>query len=98
MSGGSTMTVAPETRPQQLDRFLGKDLGDEFVFYDAAGEQVHILNSTARKIYMLCDGSHTMQEIIQTLIADCEIDEATARGDADETIQNLAALGLVLLP
>ena len=89
--------VAPETRPQQLDRFLGKDLEDEYVFYDAAGEQVHVLNSTARKIYLLCDGSHSVQEIARVLVAEYEIDESTAREDAVQTIQRLEALGLVSL-
>ena len=89
--------VAPETQPQQLDRFLGKDLGDEYVFYDAAGEQVHVLNATARRIYLLCDGSHTVQQIAQALVADYGIDESTARDDAAETIQRLEALGLVSL-
>jgi len=89
--------VAPETRPQRLDRFLGKDLGDEYVFYDAAGEQVHVLNATARQIYLLCDGSHTVQQIVQALVSDYGVDEATARDDAVRAIESLAALGLVSL-
>jgi len=34
-------------------RPAGKDGENEFVFYDAAGEQVHVLNATARRVYLL---------------------------------------------
>ena len=89
--------VAPETRPMQTDRFLGKDLGDEYVFYDAEGEKVHVLNATARRIYVLCDGSHTVQEIVQALVADYGIEESMARDDAAETLRRFAELELVSL-
>jgi len=89
--------LAPETRPRQLDRFLGKDLGDEYVFYDAEGEKVHVLNATARRIYLLCDGTHTLQEIVQALVADYGIAEPMARDDAVETLERFADLGLVSL-
>lgn len=89
--------VAPETRPQQVNRFLGRDLGDEYVFYDAGGEQVHVLNATARQIYLLCDGSHTVREIVQALASDYGLDESAAREDAVRAIESLATLGLVSL-
>ena len=89
--------VAPEARPQQLDRFLGKDLGDEYLFYDATGEQVHVLNATARKVYLMCDGSHTVEEMVRAFVAEYEIDEPTARADIDETVRRLEQLGLISL-
>jgi hypothetical protein len=89
--------VAAETRPRQLDRFLGTDLMDEYVFYDAAGEQVHVLNATARRVYLMCDGSHTVEQMVQAFVAEYEIEEPTARADIDETLRRLEELGLVSL-
>lgn len=32
------------------------------------GEQIHILNETAREIFQMCDGTHTVLEIIDEMI------------------------------
>lgn len=89
--------VGPEARPQRLDRYVGMDLGDEYIFYDSAGEQVHILNATARQIYLLCDGERTLQEIAGALASDYEIDESTAFDDTAEILNSLSGLDLVSL-
>ncbi len=41
---------------------------DEFVLYDSASEDVHMLNATAGKVFQMCDGSHTPEEIAEALV------------------------------
>jgi hypothetical protein len=55
------------------------------------------LNGTARRIYLLCDGSHTLEEIVRAIVAEFSVEESTARSDAAETVQCLAELDLVSL-
>lgn len=83
------------TVPRPTERFRGTDLGDEFVFYDSTHDRVHVLNSTAREIYLLCDGSRD-ERAISELFAE-RFSEAgdEARRDALEVLRQLAELGLV---
>ncbi len=74
---------------------LGKDLGDEYLFYDSTHERVHVLNATARAIYLLCDGSASVREIVDRFGARFAIDDGIARRDVEETLDRLVTLGLV---
>ena len=40
-----------------------RDLGTELILYDSTAETFHILNDSARKIWMMLDGRHTADEI-----------------------------------
>ena len=86
--------LTPDSRPHATG-VLGKDLGDEYLFYDSAHEQVHVLNATAREIYLLCDGSASVRDIVHRFGARFAIDDATARRDVEETLDRLLTLGLV---
>ena len=74
----------------------GRDLGDEFLFYDCDQDQVHVLNGSAREIFLLCDGTRTVTEVaIAFSKRQGAIDELTARQDAERIIGELADLGLL---
>jgi PqqD family protein of HPr-rel-A system len=73
----------------------GQDLGDEYLFYDRAGDRVHVLNSTAREIYLRCDGARTADELAAELVAHYGIDEAAARRDVAQVLAQLRELGLI---
>jgi pyrroloquinoline quinone biosynthesis protein D len=74
----------------------GRDLGDEYVFYDSSGEKLHILNGTAREIYLLCDGSRTLREVAGALAEMYEVEEETAREDVLRTARRLTILELLV--
>jgi PqqD family protein of HPr-rel-A system len=84
-----------ETSRKPVAVARGRDLGDEYLFYDRDHDRIHVLNVTARAIFLLCDGAHTEKEIAATLAAQFKIDEAEARSDARELVQTLVELGLV---
>jgi len=44
-----------------------RQVGTDLVLYDSAGREVHVLNSTAAKVFELCDGSHTLEEMAKVL-------------------------------
>jgi PqqD family protein of HPr-rel-A system len=87
-----------ETSRKPVAVARGRDLGDEYLFYDRDHDRIHVLNVTAREIFLLCDGAHTEEEIATTLAARFEIDEEQARSDARELVQSLVKLGLVGYP
>lgn len=73
----------------------GTDLGDEFLFYDRARDHVHVLNSTAREIYLLCDGSRSEEQVAAGIAEKYGLDEATVRADTQATLVQLYELGLL---
>jgi hypothetical protein len=50
--------------PQARVDVRNVDLGSELVIYDERHGLFHILNSTARRIWQLCDGSHGVDDIV----------------------------------
>ncbi len=75
----------------------GRDLGDEYLFYDNDRDQVRVLNGSAREIFLLCDGIRTVAEVADAFSKQCGAEAAAARGDAEEIIRELADLGLLSL-
>lgn len=91
------MKIEPGFRPKRSDpgELSMRDLGDEFLAYDRAHQRVHVLNSTAREILALCDGTSTVEEIAVSLVDTYGIDLDTAMKDLTATIERLVQLGLV---
>jgi len=52
-------------------------------------EKVLNLNKTAAYLWERCDGSKTLEELIQLLCEHYNVDEATARKDAEAFIVNM---------
>jgi hypothetical protein len=87
--------ASPTTFPRALGTLEGKDLVDEYIFYDAKGEEVHVLNGIAREIFLLCDGERSVDDLVKNIVDRYEVDEETARRDISELLQNLVDLKLV---
>jgi len=85
------------TRPQRRQTVEEKDLGDEYMFYDAQGEQVHVLNGMAREVYLLCDGEHSVADLVKNIVDRYEVDEETAIQDVNDLLKKLIELELLSL-
>jgi hypothetical protein len=59
----------PKTRSTQI---FVQELPDELVVYDVERNEVHCLNGSAARVWALCDGQHTVAEIVQLLGSDLE--------------------------
>jgi len=88
------MTVSSQScRPK--GKVEGRDLGDEYLIYDRPTDQVHVLNGTAREIYLLCDGTRTVEQVVEALVEKYGVDESTASGDTERTLEELIELGVL---
>ena len=89
--------IVPESRPKKIEALecQTRDLGDEILAYDRERGKVHVLNTTARQIYELCDGSRTVGEIAKQMASKYEIDAEKARCDVLATIERLVQLSLI---
>ncbi len=85
--------------PQARVDVRNVDLGSELVIYDERHGLFHILNSTARRIWQLCDGSHGVDDIVgemtrmfpQTAVA-------TLRQDVERTLASLREKEVIVWP
>ena len=82
-------------QPKPATESKGHDLGDEYLFYDRHKDQVHVLNGTAREIFLLCDGSRTESEVTTAFADRYDENRDEARKDAEETLKRLYELGLL---
>ncbi len=81
--------------PTARKELQGKDLQDEYLVWDGSGDRLHVLNSTARAIFLLCDGEHTEEQIAESLVTTFQIDLETATADVQRTLKELGEIGLI---
>jgi hypothetical protein len=73
-----------------------KQVGTELILYDSANRDLHVLNATAAKVFQLCDGSHTPEEIAEALLESFDgVERAQAYEDVKRTLDILEAKHLV---
>lgn len=65
-----------------------EDLGSELLVFDEQRDAYHLLNSTARVVWELCDGSHDLDQIISEIARVYPtIASETIRMDVERTIE-----------
>ena len=82
-------------KPRPAAGAFGRDAGDECLFRDADGMRIHVLNRTAREIYLLCDGSRSPAEVAGELAERYTVDPGTALSDVDDLVDLLVRLGIL---
>lgn len=91
-------TYGDDYRPKQNPQVTGRDLRDEYVLLGSAGDRMHVLNDTAREIYLLCDGTRTLDQIAAALRATYDVAPEKARADVLRVIRELDAAGVLSPP
>ncbi len=81
----------------QLDKRLAfRTISDETIIIGISGGEVHLLNETASFLWnMLSKGAESAPSLTAALIANYDIDAATAQEDVSEFLTNLAAKKLI---
>ena len=89
-----------ETRdcPIAHTRALRRDEGDETLLFDPANGAIHSLNATARRIWELCDGARSVDEIARALAAEYDLTDDQIRHDVAALVAEMRTLGLILTP
>jgi hypothetical protein len=84
------------TKPLRNPDITLQDIGNEVVLYSATADAVHVLNPTAKLIWELCDGQHTLANIEQVLRANFAIPpDQDVMADIRQTLETFAAKGLL---
>ena len=70
-------------------------LDPEALVLDTKRGTLYPLNSVAARIWQLCDGGRSVEEIVQVITAEFDADQATIRRDAEEFFDQLVAAELI---
>lgn len=83
-------------KPVRKSGIIVQDMGEETLLYSAEGKAIHVLNPTAKRIWELCDGEHTSEDMAQALRASFAIAaEHDVMGDIRKTLEVFADKGLL---
>ena len=95
----SQTSLPPDARPVPgtAEGLSVRDLGDELMVYDRGSDQVHVLNGTARDLYLLADGSRTVAAIVASFLDRHEVASDEGERDALQALTRLLELGLLRL-
>lgn len=82
--------------PVQRPDVIIQKAGEETMLYTIQSKAVHILNPTAKQIWDLCDGEHTVEDMEQTLRTIFDIPpEHNLASDIQEALESFYAKGLL---
>lgn len=74
-----------------------KHIGRDTVLYDFNNRTLHVLNMTAAKVFHLCDGAHTPEEMARELVESFDgVEHVRAYEDVKRTLDILEAKDLVV--
>jgi hypothetical protein len=92
----SPNTPESSARPvMRHPRTASRVFNGEAVIISPAENVVRMLNPVGSRIWELCDGSHTLDQIATVLTQEFDVDEAHARQSVDVFVTELAAKDLV---
>ena len=84
----------PDRYPQRR-RVPWRTLDTEALVVDVSAGTLYPLNSVAARIWALCDGARSVDEIVRTLTSEFDADETLIRRDAEQFIADLTTARLV---
>ena len=67
-----------------------RSLRDEKVVYDKENGRVHFMNRTTTFIFELCDGTHSKEDIIESLLDRYDVTREKAEKDVDSILKDMA--------
>ena len=79
------LQLYPKPHPQTA----GRVIDDEAVLMLADDSEINVLNSVGSRIYELADGNHSVQQIVDTLVAEFEANADEVAKDTTEFLQDL---------
>ena len=82
--------------PRKKDDHQEQRIGDELYLYGKDGEKLVVLNATAMLIWSFCDGTHSINDMVDELKnIHSEVDQAELRKDIEQTVQTLLRKNLI---
>ncbi len=75
--------------PKKMDHLIQHYMDDEVLVYDPAVDRTHRLNVSATRIWELCDGARSLEDIARALTEQFEVEFEIALQDARIVLKQL---------
>lgn len=82
--------------PRRAASVLVQKTGDELIMISIDQGEYYSLNEVGARIWELCDGEHSIDQIVATLIGEFDEDPSQVDADARGLIDDLIKQGLLL--
>lgn len=86
-----------EAVPKPADDIVTKEVDDEIYICSADGETMFTITAVGADIWRACDGSNTVGDIADLLMAAYDVDRQTVESDLEAYLTDLEAKKLILL-
>jgi radical SAM protein with 4Fe4S-binding SPASM domain len=87
--------VEPDVRPRPPAGLEARKLGDEVVLCDRGGQGIFALNQVAERIWSLCDGKRSVDDIVGLLLTEFEVEPDRLAQDVHATVVYMLDQGLL---
>ena len=89
------MESTTQRKPSHHPRTASRVFSGEAVIISPAENVIRMLNPTGSRIWELADGSRTVDEIVEILVAEYDVDAARAQQKALDLLSELDDKGLI---
>jgi hypothetical protein len=94
---GLNQSVEAGWRPNRAPGIEERTAGSDLVLYDSTGGRLHVLNLTAAAVWRLCDGSKTVDDILEQVGVKFAFNDGDQpRSDIKGLLGNLREQGLIV--
>jgi len=84
-------------KPRGRSDILARSTEDQRTLYDRARDKIHVLNETAEYIWHLCDGKHSVADIVEQVGHEFDIPDAVnVTEDVDRVLESMLRLDLLV--
>lgn len=84
-------------KPEPHAQVAATIVNDQAVIVMSDSGMMTILNEAASRIWQLCDGGHTIEQITGILVAEYKVDLEQARGDVTEFLEQMLGMQAIVL-
>jgi hypothetical protein len=70
-------------------------VGQEAILHDRRNGRAHVINESAAQIWELCDGQHTLDQIVSAFAAAYALPEADVQADVQYILAKFHELGVL---
>ena len=88
----SISKMYPKPHPQTA----GRVIDGEAVVILADSSEVNVLNPVGSRIFEMADGSHSVEDIVEVIVAEYEISPEQAAADVNEFLQKLVEQSVLI--
>jgi hypothetical protein len=88
--------IALDQRPRQREPVLARRVADTLILLDPHGGEYFSLDEVGTRVWELCDGAHSVREMVAVLAEEFDAPAATIEADVVELLGELAGERLLV--